>query len=142
MLYVYQQVIIKTIQPHGTDHVAELFLFFGGTPLLKKGEVDAAVMAVFNKAGMLAEVVVLAMLYYQETVFAQKIAFEYHIRQFGYFLQYIGRVCKDEVELLPALTDVLEHISLYGDCRKVLKLVYELLDELEVQRILLYAYDT
>ena len=108
------QAITKTIQPHGTDHVAESFLY-SRILLLEEREIDAAVMAMLNKAGMLAEVVVLAMLDDQETSFAQKIALEYHIRQFGDFLQYIGRVCKDEVELLPALTNVLEHISLYGD---------------------------
>ena len=110
--------------------------------LLKEGEVDAAVMAVLNETGMLGEVVVLAMLENQETAFAQKITFEYHVGKFGDFLQHIGRVCKDEVELLPALTDVLEDIAFNGDGRKVLQLVYELLDEPEMQRILLYAYDT
>ena len=121
--------------------MAESFLY-SSILLLEEREIDATVMVMLNKAGMLAEVVVLAMLDDQETSFAQKIALEYHIRQFGDFLQYIGRVCKDEVELLPALTDVLEHISLYGDGRKILQLVYELLDELEMQGILLYAYDT
>ena len=110
--------------------------------LLKEGEVDATVMAVLNETWMLGEVVVLAMLENQETAFAQKITFEYHVGKFGDFLQHIGRVCKDEVELLPALTDVLEDIAFNGDGRKVLQLVYELLDEPEMQRILLYAYDT
>ena len=110
--------------------------------LLKEGEVDTAVMAVLNETGMLGEVVVLAMLENQETALAQKTTFEYHVGKFGDFLQHIGRVCKDEVELLPALTDVLEDIAFNGDGRKVLQLVYKLLDELEMQRVLLNTYNT
>ena len=99
-------------------------------------------MTVFNETGMLGEVVVLAMFENQETALTQKFTIQYHVGKFGDFLQHIGRVCKDEVELLPALADVLEHIALNGDGRKVLQLVYKLLDEPEMQRILLYAYDT
>ena len=72
-------------------------------------------MAMLNKAGMLAEVVVLAMLEDQETALAQKITLQNHIGKFGDFLQYIGRVCKNEIKLLPALADVLEHIAFNGD---------------------------
>lgn len=110
--------------------------------LLEEGEVDTAVMAVLDKAGMLGEVVVLAVLDYQKAALAQKITLQYHVGEFGDFLQHIGRVCKDEVELFPALTDVFEHVALDGDGRKVLQLVYKLLDELEMQRVLLNTYNT
>ena len=110
--------------------------------LLEEGEVDTAVMAVLDKAGMLGEVVVLAMLDYQKAALAQKITLQYHVGEFGDFLQHIGRVCKDEVELFPALTNVFEHVALNGDGRKVLQLVYKLLDELEMQRVLLNTYNT
>ena len=99
-------------------------------------------MAVFNETGVLGEVVVLAMLENQKSALAQKITLQYHIGKFRDFLQHIGRIRKDEVELLPALADVLEHIALNGDGRKILQLVDKLLYELEMQRILLYAYDT
>ena len=99
-------------------------------------------MAVLNKTGMLGEVMVLAMLKDQETALAQKITLQNHIGKFGNLLQHIRGISKDEVELLPALADVLEHIALNGDGRKVLQLVDKLLDELEMQRILLNAYNT
>ena len=99
-------------------------------------------MAVLNETGVLGEVMVLAMLKDQKTALAQKITLQNHIGKFGDLLQHIRGICKDEVELLPALTDVLEHIALNGDGRKVLQLVDKLLDELEMQRILLNAYNT
>ena len=97
--------------------------------LLKEGEVDTAVMAVLNETGMLGEVVVLAMLENQETAFAQKITFEYHVGKFGDFLQHIGRVCKDEVELLATLCHILEDIATDGQCCCFLQLVEKLFDE-------------
>ena len=99
-------------------------------------------MAVLNKTGMLGEVVVLAMLKDQKTTLAQKITLQNHIGKFGDLLQHIRGICKDEVELLPALAEVLEDSAYNGDGRKVLQLVDKLLDELEMQRILLNAYDT
>lgn len=39
--------------------------------LLEEGEVHATVLALFHEAGMIGEIVVLAMLQYQEAIFAQ-----------------------------------------------------------------------
>ena len=109
---------------------------------MEEGEVYTAVLAVLDKAGMLAEVVVLAVLYDEETILAEKVTLQNHIGEFGYLGQHIGRVGKDEVELFPALAKVLEHITFDGDGIEVLKFVYETLDKLEMKRVLFHTYHT
>ena len=96
-------------------------------------------MTMLNKAGMLAEIVVLSMLNNKQSVILQQIAFQNHIRKFWYFLQYIRRISKDKVELFPTLTYIFEDITLDRNGRKILQLVNEFLYELEVQRVLFNA---
>lgn len=108
--------------------------------LLEEGEVHATVLALFHEAGMIGEIVVLAMLQYQEAIFAQEVSFQNHVGQFGYFLQDVWGVGKDKVELFSALAQELEHVTLDGACREVLQLVYKFLDESEVQGVFLHAY--
>ena len=47
--------------------------------LLEEGEVHATVLALFHEAGMIGEIVVLAMLQYQEAIFAQEVSFQNHV---------------------------------------------------------------
>lgn len=82
--------------------MAESFLY-SMILLLEEREVDATVMTVFNKAGMLTEVVVPTMLDNQKTSLTQKITLQYHIRQFWDFLQHIGGIGKDEIKLFTTL---------------------------------------
>lgn len=109
---------------------------------MEEGEVDTAVLAVLNKAGMLAEVVVLAVLYDEQAIISEEATFQNHIGEFGYLGQDIGRVGKDKVELFSALAKVLEHVTFDGDGIEVLKFVYETLDKLEMKRVLFHTYHT
>ena len=47
--------------------------------LLEEGEVYATVLALFHEAGMIGEIVVLAMFQYQEAIFAQEVSFQNHV---------------------------------------------------------------
>lgn len=109
---------------------------------MEEGEVYTAVLAVLDKAGMLAEVVVLAVLYDEQAIISEEATFQNHVGEFGYLGQHIGRVGKNEVELFPALAEILEYVTLDGDGIEVLKFVYETLDKLEMKRVLFYTYHT
>ena len=109
---------------------------------MEEGEVYTAVLAVLDKAGMPAEVVVLAVLYDEETILAEKVTLQNHVGEFGYLGKHIGRIGKDEVELFSALAKVLEHVTFDGDGIEVLKFVDETLDKLEMKRVLFYTYHT
>lgn len=109
--------------------------------LLEEGEVDAAVGAVLDEAGMLGEVVLLAVLEDKETVGLEEVAAEDDVGQFGDLRQDVRRVGKDEVELLAALCHVLKGVGTNGKGCGVLQLVEELLDEAMVTDIELHADD-
>ena len=110
--------------------------------LLEEGEVYTAVLAVLDKAGMLAEVVVLAVFYDEQAILSEEATFQNHVGEFGDLGQDVGRVGKDEVELFSALAKVLEHVTFDGDGIEVLKFVYETLDKLEMKRVLFHTYHT
>ena len=82
--------------------------------LLEEGEVDAAVAAMLNEAGMMGEIVSLAVLEDEEAVGLEEVAAEDDVRKFGYLRQDVWRVGKDEVELLAALGDILESVAANG----------------------------
>ena len=84
--------------------------------LLEAREVHATVLALFHEAGMIGEIVVLAMLQYQEAIFAQEVSFQNHVGQFGYFLQDVWGIGKDKVELFSALAQEPKHVTLDGAC--------------------------
>lgn len=109
---------------------------------MEEGEVYTAVLAVLDKAGMLAEVVVLAVFYDEQAILSEEATFQNHVGEFGYLGQDVGRVGKDKVELFSALAKVLEHVTFDGDGIEVLEFVYETLDELEVKRVLFHTYHT
>ena len=67
-------------------------------------EIDAAVLAVLEEVGMLGEIVVLAVFEDEEPVGLEQTALDDEVGQCGEFLEGVGRVGKDEVELLFAGT--------------------------------------
>ena len=68
-------------------------------------------MAVLNEAGMLREIVILAMLEHEDASFCQKVFLEYYIGDGGKVAQSIWRIGKDEIELLFARLDEAEYIA-------------------------------
>lgn len=55
-----------------------------------------------HKAGMLGEVIVLAMLKDENAFGSEDVLLEYNVGYLRQFLESVGRVGKDEVKLLPA----------------------------------------
>lgn len=74
-------------------------------------EIDAAVLAVLQKVGMLGEIVVLAVFEDKEAVGLQQATLDDEVGQGAEFLQGIGRIGKNKVELLVAGLDKAEDIS-------------------------------
>ena len=70
--------------------------------LFENREIHASVLAVFHKVGMRGEIVLLAVLEDEYPVFFQQLFFKYQIGNLCQFRKRIGRVGKDEVELLVA----------------------------------------
>ena len=80
--------------------------------LLKKGEVYAAVDALFHKVGMGREIVFLAMLQDEESSFTQHVLFKNQVGQCRQLGQFVRRVGKDQVKSAPAASDVFEYIAM------------------------------
>lgn len=76
-----------------------LFLHFR---LSEQAEVHAAVCPVLNESGHILKAVVLAVFEYEDAVGLQQSALKYQLGQGGQFGQGVGRIGKDEVELLMA----------------------------------------
>ena len=70
--------------------------------LPKQREIHAAILAMLHEVGMLREIVVLAVLEDEDALRLQQAMLEDEIGNSGQLLQGIGRVGKDEVELLVA----------------------------------------
>ena len=68
----------------------------------------------FHEVRIIREIVVLAMLEDEDTIFFQQSPFEDETGDGGQFLQGIGRIGKDEVKLLLARLDISEHIAAEG----------------------------
>ena len=73
-----------------------------------------------DEAGMMGEVVGLAVLEDEEAAFLKQITRKDDVGEFGDLRQDVWRVGKDEVELLTALRDELQGIASDGECRCVL----------------------
>ena len=74
-------------------------------------EIDAAVLAVLQKMGVLGEIVVLAVFEDKDAIGFEQSAIEDEVGQRGEFLEGVGRIGKNEVELLMAGLDESEDIS-------------------------------
>ena len=81
---------------------------------MEEGEIDAAVLAVLQEVGVLGEIVVLAVFEDEDAFGLKQTALDDEVGQRGEFLEGVGRVGKDEVELLFTGLDEAEDIA--ADC--------------------------
>ena len=85
-----------------------------GIRLAEEREVDAAVAAVLQEARMGGEVVLLAVLEHEDAALLQQVAIQDEVGDVGELGQRVGRVGKDEVELLVARLQEAEHVAADG----------------------------
>lgn len=114
-----------------------LFLHFR---LSEQAEVHAAVCPVLNESGHILKAVVLAVFEYEDAVGLQQSALKYQLGQGGQFGQGVGRIGKDEVELLMAALYEAEHIASQGDASVGAELLQALLYEGMMVAVGLHAY--
>ncbi len=79
--------------------------------LSEKGEVDAAVSTVLDKAGMIGEVVMLAMLKDEEPVGLQQVFLQDQIGDLRQLIEGVGGIGEDDVELLMATLQETEYVA-------------------------------
>lgn len=94
--------------------------------LSEQREIDTAVGPVLHEMRMVGEVVVLAVFQNEYSFRLQKVFFENEVGQCGQLGQRIGRVGKNEVELLPAAFQKAEHVAPQGNaclCAQLLEAV-------------------
>ena len=92
-----------------------------------------------HKVWIVGEVVILAVLKHKDAIVLQEALLEDQRGDGGQFLQGIGRVGKDEVELLLARFDKAEHVATDGHTHLGVELLQTLLDEAVVVAILFDA---
>ena len=111
--------------------------------LPKQREIHAAILAMLHEVGMLREIVVLAVLEDEDALRLQQAMPEDEIGNGGQLLQGIGRVGKDEVELLVAGLNVTEDIGAKTLNIERLSLPFQLFNALKdkavMVAVLLYA---
>ena len=111
--------------------------------LPKQREVHAAILAMLHEMGMLREIVVLAVLEDEDALRLQQAMPEDEVGNGGQLLQGIGRVGKDEVELLVAGLNVTEDIGAKTLNIERLSLPFQLFNTLQdkavMVAVLLYA---
>ena len=110
-------------------------------PLLKEREVHAAVGPMVYDAWMIREILCLSVFQDKESVLTQQLVREDDVGQLLQLWQRIGRVGKDEVELLMAFAQETENISPDGKGIQVLQLLYKPADKAVVQGVCLYGYN-
>lgn len=93
----------------------------------------------FYEVWMVAKVIRLTMLKDEESIGLDKVAGHDDVGEFGQVWQLVGRIGKDNVELLIAACQVLEDIATHGNARLIAQLLKEALDKTVVQTVLLYA---
>ena len=94
-----------------------------------------------DEARMMGKVLLRSVLKDKESVLLEQALRKDDVGQFGQLRQGVGRIGKDEVELLAALRHELKGITAYGQACLVLKLVEKLLDEAMVSSVKLHAND-
>ena len=94
-----------------------------------------------HKMGVAGEVVVFAMFEDEDTLGLEQAFLEDEIRNLGQLFQGIGRIGKDEVELLFARLDEAEHVATKGDADLGIELLQAIGDETVVVAIHLNADD-
>ena len=88
-----------------------LFLILSKLNLSEDREVDAAVTSVLQESWMVGEIVVLAMLEYEDAVLIEHIAIQYEVWNLWQLLQCVWWVGKDEVILLLVALQEAEYIA-------------------------------
>ena len=79
--------------------------------LREEREVHIAIFAFFEEMRVRCKIVVGRMLQNKQSVLGKELCPKNQVWQGGQFIQCVGRVCKNEVEFLPASRDELESIS-------------------------------
>lgn len=95
-----------------------------------------------QEIGMAGEIIILAMLQDEDSTFLQQIARHDNIGNFFQIGQGIGRVGKDEVEILITPSQIAKHITTNGHTRLILQFLQETLDETMMKAILFNGYHT
>ena len=104
----------------------------------EKGEVHAAVGAVFHEAGVGGEVVRFAVFQHEEAVFLQQAVPEDQVGQRRQVVQGVGRVGKDEVESLVAFVQEAEHVGPQQGAVRGFQGIHHLADEFEMLGVALH----
>ena len=81
----------------------------------EEGEIDAAVLAVLQEVGVLGEIVIFSVFQDEEAVGLEQATIDDEVGQRRQFLEGVGRIGKDEVELLFAGLDETEDIAADGN---------------------------
>jgi len=96
---------------------------------------------VVEEMGMRCEVVVFAVFKDEDSIFLEQIVRQDQVRDGRQFLQGVGRVGKDKVELLLACLDEAEGIATQGNTDIRVQFAQTLSDEPVMVAILFYADD-
>jgi acyl-coenzyme A thioesterase PaaI-like protein len=112
-----------------------LFLRF----LSEDTEVYAAVGSVLHEVGVGREVMVFAMLEHEDAAIAEQLLFEDKVRNGGKLFQGVGRIGKDEVELLSAALQETEHVAPQGHASLSVEFLQAVADETVMVAVGLYA---
>ena len=115
--------------------------FYVEATSLKEREVHTAIHPLLYEMGMRLEGILLAVLQDEKSVFFQQAVGEDQIGESLQIGQFVGRVCKNEIELFMAILYVLEHVAPYGQTFVGLHLPHHLADESVVVAVLLDADD-
>ncbi len=94
----------------------------------------------FQEAGMVGEVVVLAMFEDEDASLVEQVAFEDEPGYLGQFLESIRRVGKDEVELLMTALQEAEHVATDEQVALIAQLLEALAYEVGMVSVGLDAY--
>ena len=101
---------------------------------LKEREVHVAVFAVLKEVRMVGEIVVLGVLQDKESVLSQKVVLEDEVGQQRQFVECVGWVGVDEVELRLAGGNELEHIA-SDDCQVLRAELFAYADDIVLLRV-------
>jgi hypothetical protein len=106
----------------------------------KKREVHASVFAMLYEVGLSREIIVLTMLEDEEPVGLQQVLLEDEAWNLRQFLQGVGRVGEDDVELLPATLQEPEHIATDKHVLVDVEFLHALLDEVRMVAVGFHAH--
>ena len=103
-------------------------------------EVDAAVASVLQESWMVGEIVVLAVLEYEDAVLVEHVAIQYEVWNLWEFLEGVRWVGEDEVEFLLVALQEAEYVATNQDVFFLAQFLETLADEVGVVAVGLHAY--